>query len=223
MLFACRFHSNLSGTLPKKLYADYTPRRAANATGFMLPFATAKSTPATRQTHCRSIHSIRKSTIRDWRSGGISVPGGTFHHLAMQPRQQHAQACCALKTGCPRMGVCLPSFSGCDGASFVRTKSSACRRIVSIPFSAMYFLSDSERRNRDLNLDLPNLAKAASCAPLRMLPTTIFTFWKDLPGSSCCGGFFRRQIPLCGSRRLRRTTTTACRSPSCPQPPGSRV
>ena len=180
--------------------------------------------------------------IRDWRSGGISVPSGTFHHLAMQPRQQQAQACCALKTGCPRMGVCLPSFGGCCGASFMRTKSSACRRIVSIPFSAMYFLSASERRKRDRNFDLANLAKAASCAPRRAPrpaashdiglasesrgsagPTAMLTSWPALPEPSCSGGSFRRQIPLCGSRRWRRTTTTACRSPWCPRPPGSRV
>ena len=162
------------------------------------------------QTHCRSIHSIRKSTMRDWRSGGISVPSGTFHHLAMQLRQQHAQACCALKTGCPRMGVCLPSFGGCAGASFVRTKSSACR-------------------NRDRNFDLDNLAKAASCALRRVPkptassgiglasesrgsagPGAVITSWRALPGPSCCGGSFRMQIPLRGSRRWRRTSTTAC-------------
>ena len=167
--------------------------------------------------------------MRDWRSGGISVPSGTFHHLAMQLRQQHAQACCALKTGCPRMGVCLPSFGGCAGASFVRTKSSACRRIVSIPFSAMYFLSASERRNRDRNFDLDNLAKAASCALRRVPkptassgiglasesrgsagPGAVITSWRALPGPSCCGGSFRMQIPLRGSRRWRRTSTTAC-------------
>ena len=63
---------------------------------------------------------MRKSTMRDWRAGGISVPLGTFHHFSRQLRQQQAQACCALNTGCPRIGVCLPSFGGFAGASRVR-------------------------------------------------------------------------------------------------------
>ena len=102
--------------------------------------------------------------MRDWRSGGISVPFGTFHHFSRQLRQQHAQACCALKTGCPRIGVCLPSLGGHAGASRVRTKSLAWRLIVSIPFSAMYFLSASESRKRLLNLDFASLRNAASAA-----------------------------------------------------------
>ena len=62
--------------------------------------------------------------MRDWRSGGMSVPFGTFHHLERQSRQQQAQACCALNTGCPRIGVCLPSLGGFAGARRVRMKSS---------------------------------------------------------------------------------------------------
>ena len=38
-------------------------------------------------------------------------------HFARQPRQQQAVACCAMNTGCPRIGVCLPSFFGAAGAS----------------------------------------------------------------------------------------------------------
>ena len=34
----------------------------------------------------------------------------------MHSRQQVAVACCAMNTGCPRMGVCLPSFAINDGA-----------------------------------------------------------------------------------------------------------
>lgn len=111
----------------------------------------ARSYP--EQPASRTIHAIRKSTIRTWRSGGISVPLGTFHHFARQPRQQHAQACCALKTGCPRIGVCRPSFGGFAGARRVRMKSSAWRRIVSMPFSAIYRLSANERWNRDRNFE----------------------------------------------------------------------
>ena len=110
----------------------------------------------------RPIHSMRKSTMRDWRSGGMAVPFGTLHHLHRHPRQHVAVACCALNTGCPRMGVCLPSFGGMAGASRVRMKSSAWRRIVSMPLSAMYFLSASESRNRERNFDFASLWNAAS-------------------------------------------------------------
>ena len=72
----------------------------------------------------RPIHAIRKSTMRDWRSGGIADPFGTFHHFDRQSRQQQAQACCALNTGCPRIGVCLPSLGGFVRARRVRMKSS---------------------------------------------------------------------------------------------------
>jgi hypothetical protein len=33
-------------------------------------------------------------------------------HFDMHPRQQVAVACWAMKTGCPLIGVCLPSFYG---------------------------------------------------------------------------------------------------------------
>ena len=132
----------------------------------------------------RSIHGMRKLTIPRCRSAGIGVPRGTFHHLARQSHirplrgfathreantpklceaeQQQAQACCALNTGCPRIGVCFPSFGGLAGASLVRMKSSQWERIVSIPFSAMYFLSADERWNRLRKFDFDNRVKAAS-------------------------------------------------------------
>ena len=100
--------------------------------------------------------------MRDWRSGGMAVPFGTFHHLHRHPRQHVAVACCALNTGCPLIGVCFPSFGGLAGASRVRMKSSACRRIVPMPLSAMYFLSASESRNRERNFDFASLWNAAS-------------------------------------------------------------
>ena len=42
-----------------------------------------------------------------------------------QLRQQQAQACWAINTGCPRIGVCLPSFGMIAGASRIRMKSAA--------------------------------------------------------------------------------------------------
>ena len=81
---------------------------------------------------------------------------------AQASAEQQAQACCALNTGCPRIGVCFPSFGGLAGASRVRMKSSQWERIVSIPFSAMYFLSADERWKRLRKFDFDNRVKAAS-------------------------------------------------------------
>ena len=95
------------------------------------------------------------------RSAGISTPRGTRHRFARQSRQQQAQACCALKTGCPRIGVCFPSFGGFAGARHVRMKSSQWERIVSSPLSSTYFLSASDRWNRLRNFDFASRANAA--------------------------------------------------------------
>jgi len=91
--------------------------------------------------------------MRDWRSGGMAMPLGIFHHFSRHPRQQVAVACCALNTGCPRIGVCRPSLAGFVGASRVRMKSSAWRRMVAMPFSATYRLSASDNLKRDRNFD----------------------------------------------------------------------
>ena len=110
----------------------------------------------------RMIHAMRKSTMPCCLSGLIGMPRGTFHHFSRQERQQQAQACCATKTGWPRIGVCFPSFCGLAGASRMRMKSSQWRRIVSKPFSDMYFLSAAERRKRLRNFDFPSFRNAAS-------------------------------------------------------------
>ena len=55
------------------------------------------------------IHSIRTSTIYSCSCPDSSLPRGILCHFSRQPRQQVAVACWAIKTGCPFMGVCLPS------------------------------------------------------------------------------------------------------------------
>ena len=40
-----------------------------------------------------------------------------------QPRQQVAVACCAIKTGCPLIGVCFPSFGISAGTNLFSKKS----------------------------------------------------------------------------------------------------
>ena len=140
----------------------------------------------------------REPPSTTWRGSRISAPCGGSRPVGKRTRraqasaeQQQAQACCALNTGCPRIGVCFPSFGGLArlsrslfaslsplgvaasprvaaparggyGARRVRTKSSQWERIVSIPFSAMYFRSASERWKRLLNFDFPSRANAAS-------------------------------------------------------------
>ena len=71
----------------------------------------------------------------------------------MHFRQQVAVACCAMKTGCPLIGVCFPSFFGIGGAILEFIKSQACFLIISIPLLSIYSLSFSVRLNFDLNLD----------------------------------------------------------------------
>ena len=110
----------------------------------------------------RAIHSTRKSTALRCCADESGRCRGTFHHFSMQPRQHIADPCIALKTGCPRMGVCRPSFFGSAGASFIRTKSSACRRTVSRPTRAMYARSAAVNSNRERNFDLPSRTNASA-------------------------------------------------------------
>ena len=86
---------------------------------------------------CRPIHAISTSTTYACSASVSGRPAGMPCHLARHPRQQHPVACCATKTGCPRIGVWRPSLGGKAGASRCRTKSPACCRIVARPFAAI--------------------------------------------------------------------------------------
>ena len=119
----------------------------------------------------------REAPSTTLRGSRISAPCGGSRHVGKRTRraqasaeQQQAQACCALNTGCPRIGVCFPSFGGFAGASLIRMKSSQWERIVLIPFSAIYFLSASERWKRLRNFDFASRANAASYARAFMIP-----------------------------------------------------
>ena len=107
-----------------------------------------------------SIQAIRRLTIFSCCAFVSSLFLGTLYHLFRQPRQQQAQACCALNTGCPFIGVCLPSLGIYAGARRLRIKSSAWERIVSIPLFLTYSLSFKWKP--DLNFDLFNFSKALS-------------------------------------------------------------
>ena len=85
--------------------------------------------------------------------------GSILCHLYRQFLQQVAVACCAMKTGCPRIGVCLPSLKVIGSAKFLLTKSIVCDLILSIPFVLMYSISFSFKWKELLNLELFNLSK----------------------------------------------------------------
>ena len=109
-----------------------------------------------------SIHAMRRLTIFFCWLSDNSLFFGTLYHLFRQPRQQQAQACWALKTGCPLIGVCLPSFGITAGARRVRIKSAAWERITFMSLLLTYSLSFSFRWKLDLNFDMFNFSKALS-------------------------------------------------------------
>lgn len=80
----------------------------------------------------------------------------------MHPRQQVAVACWAMNTGCPFMGVCLPSFRIVAGAIRFAIKSLAWDSIVSNPFCSIYRRSFSPNRKRLRNSDFANRSKTSS-------------------------------------------------------------
>src|SRR3569623_290314 len=83
-------------------------------------------------------------------------------HFCRQLRQQVAVACCATNTGCPRNGVCLPSFGGSAGASRLAINSRACAATVGKPFAARYSVSAFARRKRRRNAECAKAANTRS-------------------------------------------------------------
>ena len=59
---------------------------------------------------CFSIHAISTATAYCCSSPVSCLPAGIWCHLKKQPRQQQPVACWAMNTGCPLIGVCLPSL-----------------------------------------------------------------------------------------------------------------
>ena len=72
-----------------------------------------------------SIHVMMTSTRYSCCTLLNSLPGRILCHLYMHPLQHVAVACCAMNTGCPRIGVCFPSLGITAGASLFAIKSSA--------------------------------------------------------------------------------------------------
>ncbi len=80
-------------------------------------------------------------------------------HLARHERQQVAVACCAMNTGWPRIGVCLPSFAGAAGERRLATKSAACVKITGSPRASRYASSAVPSRNLERKRERRRLAK----------------------------------------------------------------
>jgi hypothetical protein len=70
-----------------------------------------------------------------------------------------------MKTGCPLIGVCLPSFLGLAGAILVIINLYACSFMVSRPLTAIEFRSFCERLNFDLNLDRFKVLSVRNISP----------------------------------------------------------
>src|SRR5438270_3403339 len=82
--------------------------------------------------------------------------------LARHEREQVAVACCDTSTGCPRIGVCRPSFAGSAGASRFAMKSRAWDRTTSIPRSLRYPRSLKLSLKRERNADRASLSNTLS-------------------------------------------------------------
>jgi hypothetical protein len=73
-------------------------------------------------------------------------------HFARQPRQHVAVACCAMNTGCPLKGVCLPSLTGLAAPKrFDRKSSASASTAIRLPVEIPKFLrtqpeASTERR-----------------------------------------------------------------------------
>ena len=111
---------------------------------------------------CCLSHSIITFTRYSFCFSSSSTPLRNLCHFSIQPRQQVAVACCAVKTGCPRIGVCFPSFGILAGAIRFSIKSRACFSMTSKPFSSKYCLSFGESLNFRRKSDLLSLLNNSS-------------------------------------------------------------
>jgi hypothetical protein len=90
-------------------------------------------------------------------------------HFARQPRQQVAVACCAMNTGCPLKGVCLPSFAGFAAPSRFDTRSAASARTPWRPFLSRFRKSSERSRNRRRKGDFSRSRKSWSMSFVAVL------------------------------------------------------
>jgi hypothetical protein len=82
--------------------------------------------------------------------------------FARQPRQHVAVACCAMNTGCPLKGVCLPSFPGFAALSRFDMRSAASARTPWRPFLSRFRNSSGRSRNRRRKGDFSRSRKSWS-------------------------------------------------------------
>ena len=112
----------------------------------------------------------RAAPSTTWQGSRISAPCGGSRPMGKQPSraqasaEQQAQACCALNTGCPHIGVCFPSFGGLAGAGRIRMMSAQRERIVSALYTASSGLCNLLLKSRYFRLS----ADACGCVFLEV-------------------------------------------------------
>ncbi len=109
------------------------------------------------------------------RSASVTArPTGIPCHLARHIRQQVAVACWAVNTGCPRIGVYLPSFAISAGNRRFDSRFRAWCMTLSIHFSVTYARSFSFSLKRLRNFDWASRSKQSvvvrSCSTCRLRP-----------------------------------------------------
>jgi hypothetical protein len=83
-------------------------------------------------------------------------------HFSRHPRQHVAVACWTMKIGCPRIGVCRPSFRGAAGANRSSTNRRPCSNTTGSVFSARCARSWGPNRKRLRNLLRSNAVNKSS-------------------------------------------------------------
>ena len=111
---------------------------------------------------CWASHRARTLSTCSICSSVSGFPRGIWCHFCRQPRQHVAVACWATKIGCPRIGVCRPSFFGSAGASRSTMNCRPCSKTTGSVFSARYARSFTPSRNRLRNLLLARAVKRSS-------------------------------------------------------------
>jgi hypothetical protein len=94
-------------------------------------------------------------------------------HFARQPLQHVAVACCAMNTGCPLNGVCLPSLRGFAAPNRFDTRSAASASTALSPFLSRYRSSAARSPKRWRNGDFARSRKSRSMSFVMGLPQSV--------------------------------------------------
>ena len=78
---------------------------------------------------CSSFHPITNATTKSISSPESTLPSSIRYYFFRKIGQRLAVACCAIKTECPFIGVCFPSFSAHGGTNLDVMKLSVLKVI----------------------------------------------------------------------------------------------